>query len=229
MDETKTIQQLISIFLENGALDYNYGISLLEKVSNKKPLIENLKRKNSDQNNSKLIYELEKHLIDQKYNEPLIMSNEPLPEPKKPVIIDFIKPEVVKKEYSEESDLGINQAIKKLQDAKKELYGIRDYLHPQLSLVTDDDERFEIAKKIQKIQPSLDLIQSQIDSIKKNGYLPAIVAAKTLSAADYQRLALVKSYVRRYRLLVEASTTLNDKRKYQELLDKYENELKLIQ
>lgn len=232
MNETKTIHEAIYTFLKNGSLDYDYGVSLLREVCNKKMLIQSLSRKKSAANFDKLNYELEKSLDESGFTKEITVDVKIVTKKDIKVangsVISSKAPHPKKEnssKYSAADDTLISSAIDRLLAEKRDLYAQRDHLHPQLSLVKDDSERHDIAKKIQLIQPQLDKLQTQIDMIKSNGHLPTEVAAKQMTGATFQRFKMVQSYIRRYKSLTAAAKTIHDKEKYTALLEKYQTEL----
>lgn len=242
----------ISLFLDSGLQDYDFGMSLLRKVCKNKSLINSLSIKENQSNYQKLNYELNKYLNSISYE--IILeteitrrpgekdaslsteasqydtSHEGDQQPIKTGAGSVLSTDTNQHSSNGDHDISSDLLLKveSIKLERNKLYGQRDYYHPQLLIVKTVEGRLEIAQKVLSFQPKIDLFNIEIAEILKTGKLPVLTAEKALSMKDYKRLKLVETYLTRYQRKIKNSTKIEDTLKAETQLERYKTEKEQI-
>ena len=124
-----------------------------------------------------------------------------------------------------------------LEDIRKErkmIYKMLDNLHAVLPF-REKKERARIAFEILDLDDRLKEIADRIDHYEKTGLIlqePVKKSDEKLSEKDpsalIRRQYSLRTYLTRYKKLLEESTSLKDRDRYQKKLDEYQREMELI-
>ena len=232
-------------FIETGAFDYHYGLSLLSKVCKNRTLVNSLQIKESSSNQNKLLYELDKYLISQNYEteekqeetNTLSTKTSELRTVSKSTTPN--KQEVNRKEWGnsisksnsiDRSHITHNLllVIEQLKTDRNKLYAERASYHGQLHGANLKDTRFDLAKLIIPIQKKIDGYNNKIEEIQKTGKLPINGDGSSLTVKEHKRLVNLKIYIRRYNNKAKKATDLLDKEKHLSKVKLFETELNEI-
>jgi len=125
-------------------------------------------------------------------------------------------------------------AIEDIRKEQKMIYKMLDALHASLPF-RDKTERCRIAFEILDLDDRLKEIYDQIDHYEKTGVLlrkPEITVNNNISGKDtgelIKRQYSVRTYLTRYKKLLEESESLKDRDRYQKKLDEYQQEMEEI-
>ncbi len=121
--------------------------------------------------------------------------------------------------------------IEDIRKDQKMIFKTLDALHASLPYRTKD-ERCRIALEILDLDDRLREIYSRIDHYEKTGILlpkPGSPVKSKISVKDTRELIKrqysVRTYLTRYKKLLEESESLNDRDRYQKKLDEYQQEM----
>lgn len=121
----------------------------------------------------------------------------------------------------------VPELIERLQSKRKELYRLRGHLHGQLHSASSDEFRHEIASKIMSTQTDIDTLNRDIVKVN-SGETPAQYLKKDRSAEEYVQIRNLKMYISRYEKKLKSCTTLEDKKKFESIIEKHEESLKQL-
>lgn len=219
------------------------GVAILSQLSPNNHLVRQLFRKPSRANLEKLEYELKKFYTDENeetQEEPTQSEQANERGTKFPVrnphssnpcqkTGDNDVPGVV---VSDSSDCSTDKSLansltKRIQKERIEGYRLRGNYHAQLQLCTTDESRYELARKIIELQPTLDDLNNDLDLVN-SGKVPSRYINTSSSLEEYQNYQRIQSYIRRYKNKISTATSISQKKRWQQLLDKYETELKQL-
>jgi hypothetical protein len=121
--------------------------------------------------------------------------------------------------------------IEDIRKEQKMIYKMLDSLHAILPF-RDKEERRKTAFEILDLDDRLKEIYSRIEHYERTGLLlpkPEIPAKNNISGKDtgglIKRQYSVRTYLTRYKKLLEESVSLNDRDRYQKKLDEYQQEI----
>lgn len=121
--------------------------------------------------------------------------------------------------------------IEDIRKEQKMIYKMLDSLHACLPF-RDKDERRKIAFEILDLDDRLREIYTRIENYERTGILlpkPEITVKNNISGKDagelIKRQYSVRTYLTRYKKLLEESVSLNDRDRYQKKLDNYQQEM----
>ena len=124
--------------------------------------------------------------------------------------------------------------IEDIRKEQKMIYKMLDSHHACLPF-RDKEERKKIAFEILDLDDRLREIYSRIEQYEKTGILlpkPGIIEKDNISGKDagelIKRQYSVRTYLTRYKKLLEESVSLNDRDRYQKKLDEYQEEIEEI-
>jgi len=204
----------------NSDQDYPSGLSLYDRCCRNSKLGRILRIGGATgKNRLTLAYELGKmisHLVSIPNPTPGNFSDNPgTAEEKKPVQIPAIVIEEIRKD-------------------QKMIYKMLDALHASLPY-RDKMERCRIAFEILDLDDRLKEIYNRIDHYEKTGVLlkkPEITVKNSILGKDagelIKRQYSVRTYLTRYKKLLEESDSLKDRDRYQKKLDEYQQEMEEI-
>lgn len=242
----------ISIFLETNSSDYYYGLSLVSQVCRNKTLLSNLRRKQSQVNHDKLLYELNKYLIsinyeqkeseiteqyknnqnfnDKSQNSEFGAGVESEPGTSKEAISEKRNDFNTKRYLSNSSHINntLFSRVKAIEIERNKLYGLRDSYHGQLHGKTTKKERFELAKSIIELGPKIDKLNSRLKTIYAEGKLEEVDVKSTLSVKANDNLKNYKIYVARYKNKASKAKTIEKKHHFEAKSDEYQLKINKI-
>jgi len=232
--------------------DYSVGIALLSQVCKKRALINTLLVSQSNFNKNKIIYELEKHLKSASYGKQQkkrqksreIRSgsiprkendagagdesiNQPREESSGVVHSDVYIPGV----SGDNSPLS-GLVLRKLDEIKRQrndCYAQRDHLHPKLSIVESNTERFELAGQIRSLTDEITTYNQQMSELEANNSIPLALQDRNIWFELEKKLQNTKKYITKYKLLVKNAESIKKRDHHQGIVDKYEKELIILQ
>lgn len=121
--------------------------------------------------------------------------------------------------------------IEEIRKEQKMIYKVLDNLHACLPF-RDKEERRKIAFEILDLDDRLREIYTRIEHYERTGVLlpkPEIIVKNNISGKDagelIKRQYSVRTYLTRYKKLLEESVSLNDRDRYQKKLDNYQQEI----
>jgi hypothetical protein len=121
--------------------------------------------------------------------------------------------------------------IEDIRKEQKMIFKTLDALHASLQY-RDKDERCRIAFEILDLDDRLREIYSRIDHYEKTGILlpkPGDLVKRSFAGKDagelIKRQYSVRTYLTRYKKLLEESDSLKDRDRYQKKLDEYQQEM----
>jgi len=124
--------------------------------------------------------------------------------------------------------------IEDIRKEQKMIYKMLDSLHACLPF-RDKEERRKIAFEILDLDDRLREIYTRIENYERTGVLlpkPEITVKNNNSGKDagelIKRQYSVRTYLTRYKKLLEESVSLNDRDRYQKKLDEYQQEIEEI-
>lgn len=124
--------------------------------------------------------------------------------------------------------------IEDISKEQKMIYKMLDSLHASLPF-RDKEERRKIAFEILDLDDRLREIYTRIENYERTGVLlpkPEITEKNNISGKDagelIKRQYSVRTYLTRYKKLLEESVSLNDRDRYQKKLDEYQQEIEEI-
>lgn len=164
-----------------------------------------------------LAYELEKAISH------MVLHHSPEKAPDKPVA------------YKENPPVKIPAVlIEDIRKDQKMIYKMLDSHHACLPF-RDKEERRKIAFEILDLDDQLRKIYTRIEQYERTGILlpkPEIALKNSISGKDtgelIKRQYSVRTYLTRYKKLLEESVSLNDRDRYQKKLDEYQQEMEEI-
>lgn len=218
----------------NGSCSYEHAATIFLMHGNKKTLAQRLLARKNDRNEEKLRYELEK-IAETLRETPTETTIEA------PINIGAIRESInIRVEThqknqsidhfieSRNTDLSVDFSLKNLisiiETDRKKLYKSRGFTHAQLSHASSDQERYEIAHKIQQIQDDIDQIERDYEDAKA-GNVPEAYARTFLTADQYKEIENVKAYIRRYKNKISKANSVDEKQHLEAMLKKQETKL----
>ncbi|MCX6303358.1 MAG: hypothetical protein NT040_00165 [Bacteroidetes bacterium] len=202
----------------NSDQDYSSGLLLYDRFC-KNPNLGRILRIGgaTGKNRLTLAYELGKAISHQ------VPNNSPEKAPDKPV--------------ADKEDPPVRIPAVLIEDIRKEqkmIYKMLDSLHACLPF-RDKEERRKIAFEILDLDDRLREVYTRIEHYEMTGILvpkPEITLKKNISGKDagelIKRQYSVRTYLTRYKKLLEESVSLIDRDRYQKKLDEYQQEMEEI-
>jgi len=226
-----TLATDIHNFITTGAVNYYYGVGLLDQVCKNRSLLMSLRRKISDFNIEKLKYELEKYLTSINY----VQESKELQE--NAVVQKTIDVGAKRESFSKHEQTAtvskpqmdgldrhtnisshlinsVQSRISEWTTARNSLYALRDSYHGELHAAQTDERRYELACLIQPIQGQVDEYNRKIKEIKQTNTLPENEVKNELTAKQFARLQHVKIYINRYKVKANKANTVEKREHY---------------
>lgn len=240
---SNSINDQISDWLQEDG-DYNYGVSLFSQICRNRSLLKTLLASQSSYNQQKVKYELDKYLksisyvrkektekaeniptIEQKHDFGTNNASLQQPEPKTTLLADHTINIPGNSDSSPHLSSPVLDKIAELTSARNNCYAQRDYFHPQLSLVTTDEERFVLAGQIRALSEEIVEYNKQIDLLREKNSIPLELQERNIYFELQKKIDRTKIYIRRHKLNAKRAKTVKERDKYLDFVDKYENKL----
>lgn len=118
----------------------------------------------------------------------------------------------------------LSTVLEKVKNERIQAYRTRGFYHSQLSIVLTDEERYELAKKIQELMLRIRELNGHFDQLNA-GSIPRIYQVTELTAEQYVRVKNLKQYISTYKRKIPTATSLAQKEKWEQIIVKYIEEL----
>jgi len=221
----------------NGDLSYDEGISIFSQLSRNKFLIRVLSSKPTPAKERKLHHEIsqltKRYETSTKNSKPAQTNVAEGSTGTKPVDATQLTEETNKDfpssdRHSYISDSDADPGLKTgIELKRKELYRLRGHLHGSLHKAVSDQDRYTIALKIMDTQQEIDSVNKDLRSIDA-GHIPSKYLKQDKTADQFVQIRNAKMYISRFEKKVQSAKTIDERNKYQEILDKHRANLKSL-